>query len=81
MPAPEDRTLELKGVVGTTKAALETRMILEALVRNRWNRRMAADQLRISDKALHSKIREFDLKTRFDGWNGSTFQWTRSRGT
>jgi two-component system, NtrC family, response regulator AtoC len=51
----------LKGVVRNMKDAAETQMIREVLRQNRWNRRMAAEQLKISYKALLYKIRKYEL--------------------
>jgi DNA-binding NtrC family response regulator len=51
----------LKSRVRATKINTETQMIRDVLRQNRWNRRMAADQLKISYKALLYKIREYEL--------------------
>jgi two-component system, NtrC family, response regulator AtoC len=51
----------LKGMVRSTKITTETQLIRETLERNGWNRRVTADQLKISYKALLYKIREYEL--------------------
>jgi two-component system response regulator AtoC len=51
----------LKSMVRATKMTTETQMIRDVLRQNRWNRRIAAEQLKISYKALLYKIREYQL--------------------
>ncbi len=48
-------------MVRSMKDATETQMIREVLRQNRWNRRIAAEQLKISYKALLYKIRKYEL--------------------
>jgi two-component system response regulator AtoC len=52
----------LKSVVRSMKDQTESRMILEVLGYTKWNRRIAAEQLQISYKALLYKIRLYNLK-------------------
>jgi len=56
--APQDG---LKDVVRSMKGVTETQIIREALRQNRWNRRLTAEQLKISYKALLYKIRKYEL--------------------
>ena len=58
---PELSIVGLKSMVRATKITTETQIIRDVLLQNRWNRRMAADQLKISYKALLYKIREYEL--------------------
>jgi DNA-binding NtrC family response regulator len=59
--ATQNLPVGLKGEVHATKMRTEAQMIRDALQQNRWNRRMTADQLKISYKALLFKIREYEL--------------------
>lgn len=52
----------LKSVIRTMKDQTESRMILEVLDQTKWNRRIAAEQLQISYKALLYKIRLYNLQ-------------------
>lgn len=52
----------LKSVVRTMKDQTESRMILEVLDQAKWNRRIAAERLQISYKALLYKIRLYNLE-------------------
>ncbi len=58
---PEMVPAGLKTMVRSMKDATETQMIREVLRQNRWNRRIAAEQLKISYKALLYKIRKYEL--------------------
>ena len=58
---PEAPQGGLKGAVRSMKDATETQMIREVLIQNRWNRRLTAEQLKISYKALMYKIRKYEL--------------------
>ncbi len=51
----------LKSVVRSMKDQTESRMILEVLDQAKWNRRIAAERLQISYKALLYKIRLYNL--------------------
>jgi two-component system, NtrC family, response regulator AtoC len=51
----------LKPAVRAAKDETETQMIRDALVQSQWNRRIAADRLQISYKALLYKIRQYEL--------------------
>lgn len=51
----------LKPVMRAMKDEAETHIIREALVQSQWNRRVAADRLQISYKALLYKIRQYEL--------------------
>ena len=51
----------LKPAVRASKDETETQMIRDALVKSQWNRRIAADRLQISYKALLYKIRQYEL--------------------
>ncbi len=44
------------------KDQTETEMIREVLIETHWNRRIAAEKLQISYKALLYKIRQYELK-------------------
>jgi two-component system, NtrC family, response regulator AtoC len=59
MPAAESG---LKSVVRSMKDQTESRMILEVLDQAKWNRRIAAERLQISYKALLYKIRIYNLE-------------------
>ena len=52
----------LKSVVRSMKDQTESRMILEVLDQSKWNRRIAAERLQISYKALLYKIRVYNLE-------------------
>lgn len=52
----------LKSVVRSMKDQTESRMILEVLDQAKWNRRIAAERLQISYKALLYKIRIYNLE-------------------
>jgi DNA-binding NtrC family response regulator len=52
----------LKSVVRSMKDQTESRMILEVLDQAKWNRRIAAERLQISYKALLYKIRVYNLE-------------------
>jgi DNA-binding NtrC family response regulator len=52
----------LKGRVRAMKDQTETEMIREVLIETHWNRRIAAEKLQISYKALLYKIRQYELK-------------------
>jgi two-component system, NtrC family, response regulator AtoC len=52
----------LKSVVRSMKDQTESRMILEVLHQAKWNRRIAAERLQISYKALLYKIRIYNLE-------------------
>ncbi|HEX5234134.1 MAG TPA: sigma-54 dependent transcriptional regulator [Silvibacterium sp.] len=52
----------LKSIVRTMKDQTESRMILEVLDESKWNRRIAAERLQISYKALLYKIRSYNLE-------------------
>jgi DNA-binding NtrC family response regulator len=52
----------LKSVVRSMKDQTESRMILEVLDEAKWNRRIAAERLQISYKALLYKIRIYNLE-------------------
>lgn len=52
----------LKSVVRSMKDQTESRMILEVLDESKWNRRIAAERLQISYKALLYKIRAYNLE-------------------
>lgn len=52
----------LKSVVRSMKDQTESRMILEVLDQSKWNRRIAAERLQISYKALLYKIRTYNLE-------------------
>ncbi|HTW46073.1 MAG TPA: sigma-54 dependent transcriptional regulator [Acidobacteriaceae bacterium] len=52
----------LKSVVRSMKDQTESRMILEVLDQSKWNRRIAAERLQISYKALLYKIRMYNLE-------------------
>jgi two-component system, NtrC family, response regulator AtoC len=52
----------LKSVVRTMKDQTESRMILQVLDQAKWNRRIAAERLQISYKALLYKIRTYNLE-------------------
>ena len=43
--------------------ALETRLLKETLIRNRWNKTQTAMELGLSRVGLRNKIERFDLKT------------------
>jgi len=58
---PVDHQSGLKPAVRAMKDEAETHMIREALVQSQWNRRIAADRLQISYKALLYKIRQYEL--------------------
>ena len=49
-------------LAGLTLKEAEKRLILQALKDNRWNRRVTAEKLGISDKGLRNKIAEYGLK-------------------
>lgn len=55
-------TSGLKSVVRTMKDQTESRMILQVLDQAKWNRRIAAERLQISYKALLYKIRTYNLE-------------------
>jgi DNA-binding NtrC family response regulator len=52
----------LKSVVRSMKDQTESRIILEVLDQAKWNRRIAAERLQISYKALLYKIRAYNLE-------------------
>ncbi len=58
---PVDYRSGLKPTVRAMKDQAETHMIREVLVQSQWNRRIAADRLQISYKALLYKIRQYEL--------------------
>jgi two-component system, NtrC family, response regulator AtoC len=62
--ANADGTQTLKSVTRKTIQELERKMILDALAANRWNRKLAAAELKISYRALLYKIREAGLPSR-----------------
>lgn len=62
--ASTDGTQALKSVTRKTIQELERKMILDALAANRWNRKLAAAELKISYRALLYKIREAGLPSR-----------------
>lgn len=57
-------TLPLKSMTRQTVQELERKIILEALVRHRWNRKLAARELKISYRTLLYKIRQAGLPAR-----------------
>lgn len=59
-----DGTQALKSATRKTIQELERKMILDALAANRWNRKLAAAELKISYRALLYKIREAGLPSR-----------------
>jgi two-component system response regulator AtoC len=59
--ASEPSTVGLKNTVRAAKIITETQIIRDVLRQSRWNRRIAAEQLKISYKALLNKIREYGL--------------------
>jgi DNA-binding NtrC family response regulator len=58
---PANSTIHLKNVTRKAVRELEGRIILSALEANRWNRKRAARDLRISYRALLYKIRQAGL--------------------
>lgn len=54
LPAEESRPL--------TMEEIEKRAIMEALTRNNGNRRKAADELKISERTMHRKIKDYGLE-------------------
>jgi two-component system, NtrC family, response regulator AtoC len=62
--ASTDGTQALKSVTRKTIQELERKMILDALAANRWNRKLAAAELKISYRALLYKIRDAGLPSR-----------------
>lgn len=59
--AAKPSTLGLKSAVRAAKVITESQMIRDVLKQNHWNRHIAAEQLKISYKALLNKIREYEL--------------------
>ena len=57
-------SLPLKSMTRQTVQELERKIILGALVRHRWNRKLAARELKISYRTLLYKIRQAGLPTR-----------------
>jgi two-component system, NtrC family, response regulator AtoC len=61
---PTNGPIHLKKVTRNAVRELEGRIILRALEANRWNRKRAANELRISYRALLYKIRQAGLRTK-----------------
>ncbi len=59
--AGDERNAGLKGLVRSVKDDAEAVAIARALDITRWNRKQAADELKISYKALLYKIRQYNL--------------------
>lgn len=57
-------TVELKHVTRQTVQELEKKIIMKSLAANRWNRKLAAKELKISYRTLLYKIRQCGLPTR-----------------
>src|SRR5260370_19830710 len=57
-----DGTVPLKRIAETACRELNREVILKALQANRWNRRRAAEELKISYRALLYKIRDAGLR-------------------
>jgi DNA-binding NtrC family response regulator len=51
----------LKSLVRDLKHSAEIKVIEEALLATKWNRKMAAFQLKISCKALRYKIKQYQI--------------------
>jgi two-component system, NtrC family, response regulator AtoC len=62
--AVEVRPVPLKGIAKEAIHKMESKIILEALQINQWNRRKTAEFLKISYRSLISKIRNADLLQR-----------------
>jgi DNA-binding NtrC family response regulator len=61
-PAPAvDPASGLKGIARSAMGVAETEIMSEVLIRNNWNRKQAANELKISYKALLYKIRQYGL--------------------
>jgi two-component system response regulator AtoC len=60
---PKSRSL--KKVCKRAVQKAETEAIMEVLFHTRWNRRKAADFLKVSYKALLNKIKEYDIEDRY----------------
>jgi transcriptional regulator with PAS, ATPase and Fis domain len=58
-------TRSLKKICKAAVRKAETAAIVECLSHTRWNRRKAADFLKISYKALLNKIKEYDIENRY----------------
>src|SRR5262249_9269377 len=63
-PANEQGGVPLKRITADAIREMERKVILEALRENRWNRRKAAEALKISYRALIYKIRDAGLAHR-----------------
>jgi len=61
MDVPSSGHLDMKGVVSNMKLQAESRMIKEALTASGWNQRRAANNLKISYRALLYKIQQHGL--------------------
>jgi two-component system, NtrC family, response regulator AtoC len=62
--AGEPQSVSLKTVARTASRQAERELIREALERTHWNRKRAAEQLKISYKSLLYKIKQTDLEGR-----------------
>ncbi len=59
-------SLRLAEAVEQATAQIERQMILKALEANRWNRTQAAQQLGISRKSLHNKLKKYGIQASDD---------------
>ncbi len=64
--------VSLKGIAKNAVANVEHKLIIEALRANHWNRKRAAQDLKISYRALIYKIREAGIRVRKDANPGQT---------
>ena len=55
------RSADLKSLVRNLKSKAETQVIEEVLAASRWNRRLAAEKLSISYKALLYKMKQYEI--------------------
>jgi len=62
MMAATSGSLGLKSLARSARENAEAHAIIRALQQTNWNRKQAAEQLKISYKALLYKIREYEIE-------------------
>ena len=67
---PQKEQDSLREAVRQAKRRIESQLIMDALEKHRWNRRLAAKALRISYRSLMYKMKSCNLREEFSAEGG-----------